>query len=815
MPLQPGARLGPYEILAPLGAGGMGEVYRARDPRLGRTVAIKVLPPDVASDSERRARFEREARAASGLNHPSIVTIHEFGSQEGTAYLVMECVEGRTLRAVLGEGVLAGRRVLDIAAGIADGLASAHSAGIAHRDLKPENIMLTKHGVPKILDFGLAKIMDAGNGLVMQDATEGDPSLETRSGVMLGTMSYMSPEQASGQRADFRSDQFALGVILYEMLTGRHPFRHATSVETLSAIVRGEREPLGAPAAGVPLALHRIVERCLAQQPDDRYGSTRDLARDLRDLRDDVTAGLGSGHAAATATRSRPGRRVALAGLALMVLAALVMLAAPDPWRAPRPSPSAAAAPGGEPRSIAVLPLQTQGGKAEDDYFTDGISESILTDLAKVRGLLVVGRNAAFQYKGRRVDVKTVGQELGVRYVLEGSAQRAGETLRVNVQLVDAGTGYQVWADRYDRATRDVFAVQDDISRQVVGALRLTLRPGGAGGSGPPTSNLEAYDAYLRGLFLARRFGAREESIPWFEKALALDPRFGLAHAALAHEYGFLSFVHDPGREWEAKAFVEAEKALAIDPELALPYVVRGGLLWTLPNRFQHERAAENYQRALSIDPNSEVAHSSLASVYEHVGLLDRALEHYNAALRRDAGQAGVLLRIARVHLYRREYDTALGVLRGHPQLARDWQVVLALDYLGRREEAHGLAEELIAAGRARPGPWLSDSASVRAILSARAGNAQAVQDDVDLATRHGGGKSHFHHAAHNIASAYALLGRKADALTWLRRTAQEGMPCYPLFRDDPNLDGLRSDRAFQSFLAEMKARFDHFSTVL
>src|SRR5262245_36220854 len=433
MPLAAGTPLGPYEILAPLGAGGMGEVYRARDTRLGREVAIKVLPASFSKDADRLRRFEQEARAASLLNHPNIIAVYDVGSHGGAPYVVQELLEGETLRAVLVRDRLSHRRSLDYAIDIARGLAAAHEKGIVHRDLKPENVFVTRDGRVKILDFGLAKLsppIEEGSGVATV-------TRQTDPGTLLGTVGYMSPEQAMGRDVDHRSDQFSLGAILYEMSTGARAFAKPTAVETLSALLKDEPPPLERAAPHAPEPLRWIVARCLAKEPERRYASTVDLTRDLESLSDR------SGGAAAPARPVRRGRALA-AGALLLVL--LGILAA---WLFSRRRLSG---PGAESQgvSIAILPFQNYGGRAEDEYFSDGMAESLTTDLANVRGLLVIARNSASQYKNKAVDVRKVGDDLGVRYVLEGSVQRAGDSVRVNAQLVDTRTGYHVWAEKYD-----------------------------------------------------------------------------------------------------------------------------------------------------------------------------------------------------------------------------------------------------------------------------------------------------------------------------------------------------------------------------
>ncbi|MDQ2979891.1 MAG: serine/threonine-protein kinase, partial [Acidobacteriota bacterium] len=386
MTLSAGTRLGPYEIVAPLGAGGMGEVYRARDTRLGREVAVKILPEALAADTDRLRRFEQEARAASALNHPNIVTIHDAGQEGAVSYIAMELVEGQSLREVLAAGPLPLKKAIDIAAQVSSGLAKAHASGIVHRDLKPENVMVTTDGVAKILDFGLAKLaLNPSAKLLSQAETEAG---QTEPGILLGTVGYMSPEQAAGRTLDFRSDQFSFGAILYEMLSGRRAFQRATAVETLTAILKEEPLPLATANPAAPEPLRRMVERCLAKDLEDRYASTGDLARDLADVRDRPS----ETRAAPQPVSDRRGFRVGPVAVAALAIALI------GGWLLLRARSSSVVGEGGE-RSIAVLPLQNVGGRPEDEYFSDGMTESLITDLAKVKGLMVIARNSVFLYK--------------------------------------------------------------------------------------------------------------------------------------------------------------------------------------------------------------------------------------------------------------------------------------------------------------------------------------------------------------------------------------------------------------------------------
>ncbi len=809
----------------------MGEVYRARDPKLGREVAIKVLPSEVSSNAERRARFEREARAASALNHPNIVTIHDFAAEGPTFYMVMERVDGRTLRDILAAGPLLVKRMMEIGTQLAEGLAKAHAADIVHRDLKPENIMVTSDGFVKILDFGLAKLMPAPRGLP-EAPTGTQPGLATDAGVVLGTVGYMSPEQASGRSVDFRSDQFSLGAILYEMATGKRAFRRNTAVETLSAIIRDEPQPIASFNSGVPADLRRVTERCLAKEAQDRYASTRDLARDLRDARDHAAEGAdslpratGVGSAPPTPP-DRPEPRAARRWPLLLPGAALLVLALAGGWLVLKSRSRGQPATRDVQASIAVLPFQTLGGKAEDEYFSDGMTESIITDLAKAKGLLVIARNSVFQYKGKSVDVPRVGQELNVGYVLEGSVQRSAGRVRINAQLIDVATGFHRWAERYDRELKDVFDVQDDISKSIVAALALSLRPEAARPQLPPTPNVEAYDLYLHGLSLFRRAGSRQDlegAIALFERAVAADPQFALAHARLAGAYQSMSYTYDPRKEWDDKGYGEVQKALALDPDLAEAYHARGLLAFSPSQGFQFEAAAADLRRALEISPSLTDAHYQLAWVYNHAGLLDRALEEARIVARLDPGSqdSGTYLRralFAMTYLYQHDYPKALGVYEGDLTTGTPESVyVPALIYLGRTAEARLLVDRLL-----RENKWLQQGrrdpamvVALDALLLALAGEGKKAEEAIARAIPLCEGFGDAHHAQHVIASAYALLGKKRESLAWLQKAADNGLPCYPYFEKDPHLASLRTEPDYEAFMKKLKVRWEHYKATL
>src|SRR5438093_3912797 len=459
MSLTAGTRLGPYEILAPLGAGGMGEVYRARDERLKRDVAIKVLPALFSADPDRLRRFEQEAQAAGSLNHPDILRIHDIGPPDGNLYLVSELLEGETLRDRLSSGGLSTRKALGYALQIAHGLAAAHEKGIVHRDLKPENLFVTEDGRVKILDFGLAKLTLPETGIA--PATEAlTETAGTEPGVVLGTVGYMSPEQVRGRRADARSDIFSFGAVLYEMLSGKRAFRGESPVETMSAILTKDPPDLSLTNRDISPGLERVVRHCLEKGPEQRFHSAHDLAFDPEALSD-----------VSTPTPAPSDRRAAAKPRARMLLwaagvVALAALAAAVLWMRPR---------AGTIDSLAVLPFVNAGGDPNAEDLSDGITESLIDRVWQIPGIGVVSRGSAFHYKGKDVSAKTVGRELGVAAVLTGRLVQRGDALSVRAELVNARDDTHLWGEQYNRRLSEILAVQEEIARDISGKIRQRL----------------------------------------------------------------------------------------------------------------------------------------------------------------------------------------------------------------------------------------------------------------------------------------------------------------------------------------------------
>ena len=822
-----GRRVGHYEIKGLLGEGGMGEVYLAEDVRLGRPVALKLLPARFAVDADRVRRFEREARAASALNHPNIVTIHEIGRTGSRHFIATEFVEGETLRKRMEGGRLSVGEVLDVAVQIASALAAAHEAGIVHRDVKPENVMLRRDGFVKVLDFGLAKLAPTH---ATADAAEAPTAIKTSPGVIMGTVAYMSPEQARGLPVDARTDVWSLGVVIYEMLAGRQPFGGATPTDVIISIAEREPEPLTRCAPETPAELERIVGKALTKDRGERFQSVKDMLTDLKALRRELEIGAGggpskrrltAGGAAAAATgiqaaaprrwpvRVRRSRVTLAAALAAAVVA--VTMAAGLLFRR---SSTHALPP--EIRSLAVLPLENLSGDASQDYFADGMTEALITELAKTGALRVMSRPSVMRYKGALRPLPEIGRELNVDAVLTGSVVRSGERVRIAVQLTHAATDRNLWTDSYERDLRDVLALQREVARDIVGEIRIKLTPQEQGrlGSARPV-NPEAYDHYLRGKFYLHRQSREnnEAAISALERAVAADPNFAAAHAELAQACVWRFFLFTPDeRQWEERAFVAVEKALSLDPDSAEAHLARGRLLWTPSNQFPHDKAIQEYRRALELDPSLDEARNQLALVYGHVGLLDEALGELDKAVATNPSNALARFRVGEMLLFQGKNEQALNALRNVPAEANPalvgYQIALALFNLGRTQEASAAIEQFL---RDYPEDNRGLFTSLQAMLAASAGQERVAEGKIRLAVEKGKGFGHFHHTAYHIACAYALMNKREQAIRWLEATADGGFPCYPLFETDRNLDNLRQDARFVALMEKLRRQREHY----
>jgi len=648
MPLSKGTKLGTYQITGSLGAGGMGEVYRARDTRLGREVAVKVLPEGVASSPDRLARFEREARAVAGLNHPNIVTLHSVEEEEGVRFLTMELVDGQSLDQVVTSGGLPLSRVLELAIPLANALVAAHERGVVHRDLKPGNVMVTHDGWVKVLDFGLAKVAaeEARDPGATVGATAGPIS---GVGQVVGTVPYMAPEQIRGETVDARSDLFALGIMLYELATGRRPFMGATPADISSAILRDVPAPLSSVRADLPRDLNRIVTRCLEKNPRDRFQTARDVYNELKYLEREASAAAAPSSGGYTPTPPSavptpfPGAPAP---------------STPEPRPAtPSPSGSGSSASGfaragtqGVP-SIAVLPFVNRSRNEEDEYFSDGLADELLSVLTKVRGLRVAARASSFQFRGTNEDLAVIGERLNVATLLDGSVRKSGNRVRISVQLVQAADRVQLWAETYDRSLDDIFAVQDDIAQSVVRELRTTLlgeapdsKTSGAAkaaiaaaGQGHGAQNPEAHRLYLQGRYFVERTTQEdtEKGLRYLEQAIAIDPTLALAYVEMARAY-----INVGGYGWEPvavgyeKARKAVQRALELAPDLPEAHTRYSAILRMFD--WNWRGAEEVTRRALELDPSNAEALRSSGGIAHYGGRFEEALGYFKRAIELD-----------------------------------------------------------------------------------------------------------------------------------------------------------------------------------
>ena len=619
MPLAPGTRLGQYVLQSLIGSGGMGEVYRAEDSRLHRTVAIKVLSPVVATP-DRIARFEQEARAASALNHPNILTIHDVGCEGDTAYFAMEWVEGQTLRELLRSGPIPLRRTLDLAQQITEGLAKAHAAGIVHRDLKPENVMVTADGFAKIVDFGLVKW---NAGMPAPSAAGGaEPTVthagETEPGIVMGTVGYMSPEQASGRPVNYRSDQFSLGLLIYELVTRTRPFDRQSTAQSLAATIEADPTPIDTLHPEVPAHLAAVVGRCLAKDPAERYESTRDLARDLKSIAETLargTVGDRSKNSAIGSTRSSPKSARAIVATAIVCVA----IAASAQWLWRSRSASSLAEDQKRPL-IAVRPFTSLSPDPQQGYFAAGMTEEIRGCLSQVGSLRLLSRSGLDGYKD---DVSRAVRELGVRNFIDGSIRVEGDRVRVSAELVDASNQQTLWSEQYERPLADVLAVQSDIALQIARALQANLSSREQQRlERRPTDNAEAYSLSLRARELSSADRAQNlQAVELLRKAVALDPQFAAAQAQIAYRLVFMGY-YDAASHID-QGIAEAQTALRIDPALPAVYFALGT---GYSMKGMDAQARQAFLRALELDPNHSGAMANFSISEVTFGRLDEGL---------------------------------------------------------------------------------------------------------------------------------------------------------------------------------------------
>ena len=654
-----------YRIAAKIGAGGMGEVYRATDTNLGRDVALKVLPAEMARDPDRLARFRHEARVVATLNHPHIVTIFSVEEADGIHFLTMELIEGQALNRLIPPDGLPFDRVVDIGSALAEALTAAHEKGIVHRDLKPANVMVTGDGRVKVLDFGLAKELHPYN----PDGATLTAAGTTEMGVVMGTPAYMSPEQVSGRTLDHRTDIFSLGIILYEMASGRRPFQGGSSFELATAILRDTPRPLSEIRADLPEELVGLIARCLEKDAADRFASAHDVREGLLALRD-----AGGGAPRSSGTRSHAAHAVG----------------------------STNSAP-----SIAVLPFVNMSGDADNEYFSDGLSEDLINALSRLPGLHVASRTSAFRFRGGDLDIRQIGRQLDVATVVEGSVRRAGARLRVTAQLVSVDNGYHLWSERYDRQMADVFEIQDEIVASIVEALVPALLGDAAHAVERSTTNTDAYELYLKGrhYWHQRSPTTLRVAIQCFEQAIQLDPQYALAYAGLADCYGILRlYGWVSAEDGRPPAHAAMTHAMTLAPSLWEVNFSRGFYAFYFERHWRE--AGPHFQKAVAINPRSSLAQAYYGQFLATEGRADDALAHTTLACQLDplSDFIHAFAAITLYHVCRFEEAERMGqrALELQPDyLIALWIRGLALSALGRHEVAIAALERAVTLSRA------------------------------------------------------------------------------------------------------------------
>ncbi len=775
MPLATGHRLGPYEILAPIGAGGMGEVYRARDSRLGREVAVKVLPPHLAANPAALARFEREARAVAALSHPNILAIHDFGSDQGVSYAVTELLEGETLRQRIERSPLGWRKAGEIAVALAEGLAAAHAKQITHRDLKPANIFLTSDGRVKILDFGLAR---SGPTAGDQDATAGP---ETEPGTILGTVGYMSPEQVRGSPADPRSDIFSFGCVLYEMVTGRQAFARPTGPETMTAILNEDPLPAAGSGKEIPAELERIITHCLEKNPPQRFQSARDLAFALQAIRGPAAA------SSAPPAAPRWSRRAVGAAAAAVVLAGLAAFL------------YLRGASGKQIQSLAVLPFVNAGADPNTEYLSDGITESLINSLSQLPNLAVKSRSMVQRYKGKDADARAAGRELGVDAVLSGRLTQRGDALAISIEVVDAATGNHLWGEQYNRTLAGLLAVQEEITRDITDKLRLRLT--GQQKKAPAkrsTENAEAYQLYLKGRYHWNKRSAEgfRTAIDYFQQAIAKDPGYALAHAGLADCYTMLGnyFILSPNESFP-KARAAATKALEIDEQLAQAHTSQAAVkLWY---EWDWKGADREFRRAVELNPQEVTAHQWYSYYYLAMGQGEQALRQYRKALELDPLSLPVTTFYGQMLIFNRQYDQATEHLRKALEMDPGFgpaHYVLGLAQVHQGRYPGAIAEFEKASPTMGGGPGSTVGLAWVYATSGRKAEARKVLEETRRSPQW----------PVLLVMVYAQLGQKDEAFAELEKAFQERSLRPDLVRLDPALDPLRSDPRWASLMRKV-----------
>src|SRR6266478_942703 len=773
-----GQTFGHYKISKRIGSGGMGEVYLATDMTAGRKAALKLLPERFTGDAERLKRFQQEARAVVGLNHPNILTIYEIGEDHSIHYIASELIEGETLRDRLTRGPMQLSEAVDVAIQVASALAAAHNAGIVHRDIKPENIMLRPDGYVKVLDFGIAKLAESAFAEATADGAGSMTLAETNLGSILGTVRYMSPEQARGAPVDKGTDIWSLGVVLYEMLTGHAPFTGETPGEVMASILEKEPPPLTSYVAHTLAELQQIISKALRKDREERYQSAHELLEALRDLRHKLEF------------KAELKRSTAAPKLAAFIMLAAIVVGAFFAFRMSRHK--AVPLPPFPEKSIAVLPFLDLSQAKDQEYFCEGMSEEILDALAKVDGLRVVARTSSFSFKGKNPDVSDLGKKLNVENVVEGSVRRDGNRVRISAQLINARNGLQLWSETYERELQGVFALQDEITRAIVDALKIKLA---ISLPAHEQRNTEAYDLYLKGLYFSNK-GSEEDlrkALTFFQRSLEKDPTFSRAWTGIAKVWFFLADVHVRPLDAYPQSKAAALKAIALDERDAEAHCYLGEAKRILDWDLTGEAAELN--RALQLDPNSALVHLFLSLLPLFRGELKEGLGLVLEAEKLDPLSPIISYVATAAYLADKRIDEAI-IAGQRTQRLDPHYFYLDSNLAAAYREKGNFAEAIALYTKAQEEQRFPSSGL--AITYARMGQQTEAKKILDQLLQE---RQTRYVSAQTIAAVYVAFGEKEEAFRWLERAAAEHCGTLQWIAFLPEFGALRSDARFPQFL--------------
>jgi serine/threonine protein kinase/TolB-like protein/Tfp pilus assembly protein PilF len=833
--IAPGTQLTHYEIISMIGAGGMGEVYLAEDKRLRRKVALKMLAPELTRDERGLRRFEHEAHAASALNHPNILTIHEFGQADGLHFIASEFIEGVTLRQRLVNGRLELSAAVEIAIQIASALAAAHAGGIVHRDIKPENVIVRTDGIVKVLDFGIAKLSERRVGETIRRRATTVGASTSEPGMVLGTAKYMSPEQARGVEVDARSDIFSWGAVIYELVTGRSAFDGDTASDIIAEILKGEPPPPVEFAPEVPHELERIISKAMRKDRENRYQTVRDLLIDLQDFKKETefqaqlrrSARPGDRSPVARNSGARGGRRLGPAQAAsgsrqsvavvdqpldsdltsprgkLLAIAGLLLAVLVIGYFAVRkpntPPPSAG------PRSLAILPFRNLKQDPETDFLGFSLADAVITKLSYVNALTVRPSSSVDKYRNQILDAKKVGADLNVDTLLTGSFIKDGDDLRITTQLVDVKLDKILWQDAIDLKYDKLLTVQDRVAQQIIKGLELNLSPAEAANLKPEGAiNPLAYEYYLRGvdLYSLNEFAT---AIQMLEKSAAIEPKYALTWAHLGRAYTTNASLRFGGREDYANAQAAYERAIALNPSLVEPRIYMANLL---TDTGKVEQAVPLLRSALQISPNNAEAHWELGYAYRFGGMLEESVAECEKA-RQNNPQVKINSSALNSYLYLGEYQKFMQSLPVNDSIYILFYHGFVEYYLNNYAQA---AKDFDRAFEMEPSllPANVGKALSYSIKHDNAHGLKLLHETEDRIEELGVTDPE---GIYKIAQAYAVLGDKASALHMLRHSIGGGFFCYPYFVRDPVLQKIRNEPEFQTLMSQARQRHEEFKT--